>query len=86
MVLPIFKGHLLDPLALLFLDDDFILYVYETKNLVVTFNYDISWGDHVCTIYRKVYGALAELRRLADVTPFVVCMRLIVVFVIPFFT
>jgi hypothetical protein len=34
---------------------------------------------------RKVYGALAGLRRLADVTPFAVRMRLVVALVIPFF-
>jgi hypothetical protein len=51
----------------------------------VTFSYNLNSGDHVSTICRKFYGALAGLRRLADVTPFAVRMRLVVVLVIPFF-
>jgi hypothetical protein len=47
--------------------------MYKAKNIGVTFNYELSWGDHVSTVCRKVYGALAR-------------MRLIVAFVIPFFT
>jgi hypothetical protein len=56
------------------LGDDFIPYAFKAKNLGVTFSYDLNWGDHVCTICRKVNGALAGLRRLADVTPFTVRM------------
>jgi hypothetical protein len=59
MVLPIFRGHLLAPLPPRFLSDDFIPYVYKAKNLGVTFSYDLSWGDHVITVCRKFYGALA---------------------------
>jgi hypothetical protein len=51
----------------------------------VTFSYNLNSGDHVSTICRKFYGAFAGLRRLADVTPFAVRMRLVVVLVIPFF-
>jgi hypothetical protein len=65
MVLPICRRHLLSPLSALFLDDDFIPYVYKAKNLTVTFSY-----DHVSPICRKVYGALVVLWRLV-VVPFV---------------
>jgi hypothetical protein len=61
-----------------FLGDDFIPYVFKAKNLGVTFSYNLNWGDHVSTICCKVYGALAGLRRLADVIPFAVRMRLVV--------
>jgi hypothetical protein len=44
------------------------------KNLGVTFNYDLSWNVHVSTVCRRVYRALAELRRLVDITPFDVSM------------
>jgi hypothetical protein len=47
--------------------DDFIPYVFKAKNLSVPFSYDLNWGDHVSTICRKVYGAVAEFRILADV-------------------
>jgi hypothetical protein len=77
MVLPIYRKHLLGPLSTLFLGDDFIPYVLKVKNLGVNFSYVLNWGDHVSKICRKVYGALAELRRLADVTSFAVCMRLV---------
>jgi hypothetical protein len=69
----------------LFVGDDFIPNVFKAKNLGVTFSYNLNWGDHVSTICRKVYGALAGLRRLTDVTPFAVLMRLVVALVIPFF-
>jgi hypothetical protein len=72
MVLPLYRNHLLGPLPALFLDDDFIPYVFKAKSLGVTFSYDLNWGDHVCTIYRKVYESLAGLRRLVDVTPFTI--------------
>jgi hypothetical protein len=85
MVLPIYRNHLLGPLPALFLSDDFTPYVFKVKNLGVTFSYDFNSGDHVSTICRKFYGALAGLRRLADVTPFAVRIRLVVVLVIPFF-
>jgi hypothetical protein len=85
MVLPIYKNHLLGPLPALFLGDNFIPYVFRAKNLGVIFSYNLNWEDHVSTIFRKVYGALAGLRRLADVTPFAVRMRLVVALVIPFF-
>jgi hypothetical protein len=85
MVLLIYRNHLLDPLPTLFFGDDFIPYVSKAKNLAVTFSYNLNWGDHVSTICRKVYGALAGLRRLADVTPLAVRMRLVVALVIPFF-
>jgi hypothetical protein len=85
MVLPIYRNHLLGPLPALFLGDDFIPYVFKAKNLGVTFSYNLNWGDHVSTICRKVYEALAGLRRLADVTPFAIRMRLVVALVIPFF-
>jgi hypothetical protein len=62
MVLPIYKNHLLDPLTALFLGDDFISYDFKAKNLGVTFSYDLNWSDHVSTICRKVYRALAGLR------------------------
>jgi hypothetical protein len=39
-----------------------IPYVYKAKKLSVTFNYDLSWDDHVITICYKV-------KRLAEVTP-----------------
>jgi hypothetical protein len=80
MVLPIYRNHLLGPLG-----DDFIPYVFKANNLGVTFSYDLNWGDHFSTICRKVYGALAGLRKLADVTPFAVRMQLVVAFVILFF-
>jgi hypothetical protein len=83
MELPIYRNHLLGPLPALFLDDDFIPYVFKAKNLGVNFSYNLNWGDHASKIFRKVYGALAGLRRLADVTPFAVRMRLVVL-VIPF--
>jgi hypothetical protein len=70
MVLPINRNHLLGPLPALFLADDFVPYVFKAKNLGVTFSYNLNWGDHDSTICRKVYGALAELGRLTDVTPF----------------
>jgi hypothetical protein len=69
----------------LFLGDDFIPYVFKAKNLGVAFSYDLNWGDHVSTICRKVHGALAGLRRLADVTLIAVRMRLVVALVITFF-
>jgi hypothetical protein len=69
MVLPIYRNHLLGPLPALFLDDDFMPYVFKAKNLGVTFSYDLNWGDHVSTICLKVYGVLAGLRRLACVIP-----------------
>jgi hypothetical protein len=72
MVPPIHKNHLLGPLLAVFIGDDFIPYFYKAKNLGVTFSYNLTRGDHVSTICRKVYGALAGLRRLADVTPFAV--------------
>jgi hypothetical protein len=72
MVPPIYRNHLLGPLPALFLGDDFIPYVFKAKDLGVTFSYNLNWGDHVSTICRKVYGALAGLRRLADVTSFAV--------------
>jgi hypothetical protein len=64
MVLPIYREQLLGSLLALFLGNDFI--PYKAKNLGVTFNYDLSWGDHVSNVLRKVYGALAGLRRLAE--------------------
>jgi hypothetical protein len=76
MVLPEYRNHLLGPLPALFLGDDFIPYVFRAKNLGVTFSYDLNWGEHVSTICRKVYGALAGLVR----------MRLVFALVIPFFT
>jgi hypothetical protein len=85
MVLPIYRNYLLGPFPALFLGDDFIPYVFKAKNLGVTFSYDLNWGDYVSTICRKVYGALAGLRRLAAVTPFAVRMRLVVALVILFF-
>jgi hypothetical protein len=69
---PIFNGHLLGPLSPLFLGDDFIPYLYKAKNLGVPLIYDLSWGDHVSTVCRMVYGAFAGFRRLTDVTPFAV--------------
>jgi hypothetical protein len=81
MVLPIYRNHLLGPLPALFFGDDFIPYVFKAKNLGVTFSYDLNWGDHVSTICRKVYGALAGHRRLSDVTPVAVRMRLVVALV-----
>jgi hypothetical protein len=57
--LPIYRRHLLSPLLALFLDDDFIPYVYKAKNISVTFSY-----DHVSIICRKVYRALVVLWRL----------------------
>jgi hypothetical protein len=75
MVLPIYRNHLLGPLPALFLDYDFIPYVFKARNLGVTFSYNLKWGDHVSTICRKVYGAL---RRLADATPFAIRMRVVV--------
>jgi hypothetical protein len=71
------KSLILGPLPTLFLGDDFISYVLKVKNLGVNHSYVLNWGDHVSKICRKVYGALAELRRLADVTPFAVRMRLV---------
>jgi hypothetical protein len=44
MVLPIYRNHLLGPLAALFLGDDFIPYVFKAKNLGVTFSYMILIG------------------------------------------
>jgi hypothetical protein len=85
MVLPINRTHLLGPFAAVFLGEDFIPYVFKAKNLGVTFSYDLNWGDHVSGICRKVYGAFAGLRRLADVILFAVRMRLVIAFVIPFF-
>jgi hypothetical protein len=82
MVLPIYRNHSLGPFPALFVGDDFIPYVFKAKNLCVTCSYDLNWGDDVSTICRKVYGALEGLRRLADVTPFVVRMRLVVAFFI----
>jgi hypothetical protein len=79
MVLPVYRNHLLGPLPALFLADDFIPYVFQAKILGVTLSYDLNWGDHV--ISRKVYGALAGLKRLADA----VRMRLVVALVILFF-
>jgi hypothetical protein len=56
-----------------------VTYVYKTKNLGVTFNYDLSWGDHIRTICHKVYGALTGFRWLmASPPPVAVSMRLIV--------
>jgi hypothetical protein len=78
MVLPISRNYLLGPLAAFFFGDDFIPYVFEAKNLGVTFSYDLDWGDHLNIICRKVYRALAGFRRLADVTPFAVRMRLVI--------
>jgi hypothetical protein len=54
MVLPIYRNHLLDRLAALFLGDDFIPYVFKAKNLGVTFSYNLSWGDvsTICRIWR----------------------------------
>jgi hypothetical protein len=60
MVLLIYRGYLLGPLPPLLFGDDFILYVFRAKNLGVTFNCDLSWGDHDSTICRKVYEAFAE--------------------------
>jgi hypothetical protein len=34
----------------------------------VTLNYDLSWDDHVRTVFPKVYGALAGLRICLYVT------------------
>jgi hypothetical protein len=85
MVLPIYRNQLLGPLQALILGDDFIWYVFKAKSLGVTFSYDLNWDGHVSTIYRKVYGALAGLRRLADITPFAVRMQLFVALVILFF-
>jgi hypothetical protein len=85
MVLPIYRNCLLGPLSALNLGDNFIPCVFKAKNLGVTFSYDLIWGDHVSKICRKVYGVLVGLRRLADVTPFAVRMRLVVALVIPFF-
>jgi hypothetical protein len=45
MVLPIHRNHLLGPLPALFLDDDFIPYVFKAKNLGVTFSNYPCWGD-----------------------------------------
>jgi hypothetical protein len=59
------------------------IHVFKVRNLGVTFSYDLNLGDHVSTICRKVYGALARFRRLADVIPFAVHMRLFVALVIP---
>jgi hypothetical protein len=75
----------LGPLPAIILGDDFIPYVYKSKNLGVNLNYDLSWSDHVTTVGRKVYVALAGLRRLSNVTPFAVRMRPIVALVIPIF-
>jgi hypothetical protein len=88
MVLPIYRNHLLGPLLAFFLYDEFIPYVFQAKNLGVPVSYNLNWGDrdHVSTICHKVYGALAGLRRLADVSPFTGRMRPVVAFVIPFFT
>jgi hypothetical protein len=62
----------------LFLSDDFSPYVYIRERTLVLI-YKLSWGDHVSTVCRKVYGTLAGLRILADVTPFAVRMRLIAI-------
>jgi hypothetical protein len=62
MVLPIYRGHLLDLFPPLFLGDKFIPYVYKAKNLGITISYDLSWDDHVFTVCRKVYGGLTGLR------------------------
>jgi hypothetical protein len=69
MVLPIYRNHLLGPLPALFLPEDFIPYVFKAKNLCATFSYDLNWGEHVSTICRKGYGALAGFRRLVDCHP-----------------
>jgi hypothetical protein len=66
------------PLLALFLGNDFVPYLYQAKNLVFIFNYDLSkglWREH--SLYRP--------RRLADITSFAVCMLLIIVLVIPIF-
>jgi hypothetical protein len=55
------------------------------KTLSFTFNYDLSWGDHVRTVCRKIYGALPGLRKLVVVTPFAVRLLPIVARVISFF-
>jgi hypothetical protein len=86
MVLPIYRNHLLGPLPALFLGEELIRYVFKAKNLGVTFSYNLNWGDHVSTICHKVYGPLAGLRRVADVTPFAIRMRLDVELVILFFS
>jgi hypothetical protein len=75
----------LGPLPALFFGDDFIPCAFKAKNLDLTFSYNLNWSDHVSTICRKVYEALAGLRRLADFTFFAVRMRLVVALVIPFF-
>jgi hypothetical protein len=85
MVLPIYRNYVLGPLPALVFGDDFIPCVFKAKNLGVTFSYDLNWGDHVSSIYRKVYGALAEFRSLADVISFAVRKRLFVALVILFF-
>jgi hypothetical protein len=49
MVLPIYRNHLLGPLPALVLGGNFIPYVFNAKNLSVTFSYNLNWGDHVST-------------------------------------
>jgi hypothetical protein len=85
MVLPIYRNHLLGPLAALFLGNDFIPYVLRQRTWALLLVIILIGVIMLAQSAVKVYGDLAGLRRLADVTLFAVRMRLVVALVIPFF-
>jgi hypothetical protein len=57
-VLPIYSGHLIGPLPAFFLGEDFIPYIYETKDLGVIYNYHLSWDDHASTLSKSMGRSL----------------------------
>jgi hypothetical protein len=61
MVLLIYKTYLLGRLPSLFLGDLIPLSRMKGKELWCFINYDLSWGDYVSTVCRKIYEALVTI-------------------------
>jgi hypothetical protein len=49
--------------------------VFRQRTWALLLSYNLNWGHHVCTNCRKVYGAFAGFRRLADVALYSYSLR-----------